>query len=190
MLKRLDKKEMAEIYETRMEKDFPPAELKPWKRIEEMLDAGVYFAYGMFEEERLVAYAFFVEAAGGRILLDYYAVAEQARGTGNGSRCMEILEEELRKKGSRVLLIEVENPAWAQSEEERQNRERRIRFYEKNGAALTELRSCLFGVEYKIMQIPVGEPKGERELREDLEEIYRTMFPERYFGREVILYRD
>lgn len=190
MLKRLGKKEMAEIYETRMKKDFPPAELKPWKRMEEMLDDGVYFACGMFEEERLVAYAFFVVAAGGQVLLDYYAVAEQVRGRGNGSRCIGLLAEELRKKGSRALLIEVENPACAQSEEERQNRERRVGFYEKNGAALTELRSCLFGVEYKIMQLPAGKPEEERELREDLEEIYHTMFPEKYFGREVILYKN
>ena len=46
MLKRLDRGEMKEIFDTRMVQDFPPDELKPWKRIAEMLDEGVYFAYG------------------------------------------------------------------------------------------------------------------------------------------------
>lgn len=189
MLKKLNRKEMEEIYSVQMQKDFPPAERKPWKRIEEMLDAGVYFAYGMYEEEKLMAYAFFVEAAGKQVLLDYYAVAsEQIRGTGVGSRCMGLIREELQRLGKDVLVIEVENPEYAKTAEERQNQERRIRFYEKNGAMLTALRSCLFGVEYRIMYLPEKAEKTEEELREALDEIYHTMFPEKYFGREVILY--
>ena len=172
MLKKLDKKEMAGIYETQMQRDFPAAERKPWKRIEEMLDSGVYFGYGMFEEEKLMAYAFFVEAAGTQVLLDYYAVSEQVRGTGAGSRCMRLLKEELQQKGCSVILIEVENPDCAETEAERRKQERRIRFYEKNGVLLTGLRSCLFGVEYKIMHLPVQEKKGEKELWAALDEIY------------------
>ncbi len=34
MLKELSREEMRRLYDERMQEDFPPAELKPWKRIE------------------------------------------------------------------------------------------------------------------------------------------------------------
>jgi len=185
MLKKLDRKEMETIYRTQMQSDFPPAELKPWKRIEEMLEEGVYFAYGLYEEGEQTAYAFFVEADKKQVLLDYYAVSGCVRGMGIGSRCMALFGEELQRQGCSVILIEVENPDCAKTEEERQKQERRIHFYEKNGARMTDLRSCLFGVEYKIMYLPMQEEKEEEELQAALAQIYHTMFPEKYFGKEV-----
>lgn len=185
MLKRLDRTEMEEIYRTQMQSDFPPAELKPWKRIEEMLAEGVYFAYGLYEDGKQMAYAFFVETDKKQVLLDYYAVSAQARGLGIGSRCMALMREELQRQGCGVLLIEVENPDCAKTEGERQKQERRIRFYEKNGARMTALRSCLFGVEYKIMYLPVQEEQEEKKLQTALAQIYHTMFPQKYFGKEV-----
>lgn len=185
MLKRLDRAEMEEIYRRQMPGDFPPAELKPWKRIEEMLAEGVYFAYGLYEEGRLMAYAFFVETDRRQILLDYYAVSAQARGRGIGSRFIALLREELQRQGCSVLLIEVENPDYARTEEERKQQQRRIHFYEKNGVQMTGQQSCLFSVEYKIMYLPMQGEKEEGELRAALERIYHTMFPQKYFGKEV-----
>ena len=97
MLKELSREEMRRLYDERMQEDFPPAELKPWKRIEEMLSGGIYFAYGFCEEERITAYAFFV-VQGASVLLDYYAVSREARGRGIGSRFLRLLKEELRQK--------------------------------------------------------------------------------------------
>ena len=48
MIKELDRCEMAGIYRTRMQEDFPPAERKPWERIEQMIEDGVYFACGLY----------------------------------------------------------------------------------------------------------------------------------------------
>lgn len=184
MLKELSREEMQTLYDERMQEDFPPAELKPWKRIAEMLGEGIYFGYGCCEEGRIMAYAFFV-VQGGSVLLDYYAVVREARGTGIGSRFLELLKEELRRKNICTLIAEVENPDFAKSEAEREERKRRIRFYEKNGLLLTEFCSCLFGVEYRIMYFPVQESVGR--IWEALERIYRAMFAERYFGKEVML---
>lgn len=184
MLRELSREEMRRLYDERMQGDFPPAELKPWKRIAEMLDAGIYFGYGFCEERHIMAYAFFV-VQGGSVLLDYYAVAREARGTGIGSRFLDLLKEELRRKNICTLIAEVENPDFAKSEAEREERRRRIRFYEKNGLILTEFCSCLFGVEYRIMYFPVQESAAG--IWEALECIYRAMFAEKYFGKEVML---
>ncbi|MCI5996384.1 MAG: GNAT family N-acetyltransferase [Blautia sp.] len=190
MIRELDRCEMAGIYRTQMQEDFPPAERKPWERIEQMIEDGVYFACGLYEDETLMAYAFCVETKGGYVLLDYYAVAEQARGKGIGSRFLELFREKLSERGCRALLLEVENPAFAGTEEEHRNQERRIRFYEKNGITLTKHRSRLFGVEYRIMILPVLDEFTEALVPGALDEIYHTMFPEKYFGREVVIHGD
>ncbi|MEY8427261.1 GNAT family N-acetyltransferase [Lachnospiraceae bacterium 46-15] len=184
MLKELSREEMRTLYYERMQGDFPPAELKPWKRIAEMLGEGIYFAYGFCEEGRIIAYAFFV-VQGASVLLDYYAVSQEARGTGIGSRFLRLLKEELRRKDICTLIAEVENPDFAKSEAEREERKRRIRFYEKNGLILTEFCSCLFGVEYRIMYFPVQDGAGG--IWAALDRIYHAMFDEKYFGREVML---
>lgn len=184
MLKELSREEMRRLYDERMQEDFPPAELKPWKRIEEMLSGGIYFAYGFCEEERITAYAFFV-VQGASVLLDYYAVSREARGRGIGSRFLRLLKEELRQKDICRMIVEVENPDFAKSEAEREERRRRIRFYEKNGLILTEFCSCLFGVEYRIMHFPLQEAAGWIWMA--LNRIYHAMFDKKYFGKEVML---
>lgn len=132
---------------------FRRQELKPWKRIAEMLD--------------------------------YYAVSREARGTGIGSCFLRLLKEELGRKDICTMIAEVENPDFAKSEAEREERKRRIRFYEKNGLILTEICSCLFGVEYRIMYLPVR--GGAEEIWMALDHIYHAMFDEKYFGKEVML---
>lgn len=185
MLRRLDREEMKEIFEKRMRADFPPAELKPWKRIQEMLDEGVYFACGLFWEGKLLAYAFFVEAKEGQLLLDYYAVAAEARDRGIGSRCLELMKKELKKQGGSILLIEVENPATAKSGEEELLRQKRISFYERNGVRPTALRSRLFDVDYRIMYLPLEGERKQEDIRQAVDVVYHTMFPKECFGRDV-----
>ncbi len=190
MLKKIDKKTAEDIYRTRMPSDFPPAELKPWKRIARMWEDGVYFAYGFYENGELMAYAYLVEADSGDVLLDYYAVAAQARGNGIGSRCIRLLIAELQGQGSRLLLIEVENPLYAAAKAERIMQEKRIRFYEKNGLILTEYASRLFGVEYRIMFFPMQKTIDPKAVFEALDRIYHTMFPDAYFGEQVVLHGE
>lgn len=83
------------------------------------------------------------------------------------------------------MIVEVENPDFAKSEAEREERRRRIWFYEKNGLILTEFCSCLFGVEYRIMHFPLQEAAGGIWMA--LNRIYHAMFDKKYFGKEVML---
>lgn len=186
MLKELNRSEMKEIFEKRMQRDFPPAELKPWKRIADMLDRGIYFAYGLYEEDELMAYAFFVShPKRDYVLLDYYAVTEQARGTGIGSRFLSLWKEELNN--SSAVLAEVENPDFAVNDKAREMQERRIAFYEKNDMIVTDICSRLFSVEYKIMYLPIDEEIENEVLYEELNKIYHFMFPEKYHVSEITM---
>ena len=172
--------EVKEIYDTYMQEAFPPSELRPYKNIKMLTEAGNYVSYGLYDEA-LLAYALFAKTNNGRCcLLDYYAVAEGMRGKGIGSRYFSMLKEIMQKM--RTVFIEVESPASADSEEELALRQRRIRFYESNGCVMTDVRCILYGVDFSIMVLPLDDalPDNETVLCE-LERIYHTMFDEELY---------
>jgi GNAT superfamily N-acetyltransferase len=160
-------------------KDFPVEELKSWRRISDLLDYGVYFAYGYYEGEVLKAYGFFVHT-GTYALLDYFAVKEEMRGTGVGSACLLAFAEELKEQGYALFLVESEDPKFGKTKEDKETRKRRIRFYEKNGLLMSKTRATLFGVNYRILYRPLTGECSEKEADDALIKVYWSMFPEKY----------
>ena len=182
-LQRMEAEEVVHVYENYMRRDFPKNELKPLSAIQRMLDEGMYDCLGLYEDNRLMAYGFFVtDKKRGVFLLDYLAVSELCRGMGYGGKCLERIREFYkREKG---ILLECESLESAQSEEEKLLRERRIRVYLENGCVRTKLRSLLFGVEYEILYMPLTEETADG--AKELENLYRKIMPgdwyEKYMG--------
>lgn len=75
-------------------------------------------------------------------LLWYFAVETSFRGRGLGSNTYNQFTEQLRNSGVRVLVFEVEIPAMAKSEEDKDFAQRRIQFYQRLGAKLLD------GIDY------------------------------------------
>lgn len=179
MIRVLSKGEMRWIYFEHMVKDFPKAELKKWEHLEAMLERGVYFAFGYFEEEEVLAYAFFLgEGDRKYVLLDYYAVTDGARGKGIGGVFLRQWKEKLRD--SLVVIGEVEDPEFAKDEAEREIRERRIRFYQNNGLILTGLKIFVLGVEYNVMYLPIQGEQDDETVRNELSDLYHIMHPKNF----------
>mgnify|MGYP005855306289 CR=1 FL=1 len=85
MIQKLSKEQMKFIFDNHMINDFPKSELKPWKKIEAGLENDTYFAYGMYENNELLAYAFFIKSSKyNTYLLDYLAVLSGKEHVGNG----------------------------------------------------------------------------------------------------------
>lgn len=181
IIKELNREQRMYIYETHMKKDFPPAELKPLKSIERMFEEGIYITYGLFEQDNLLAYAFFVrEKEENSLLLDYYAVVGNSRSRGVGSIFLGMLKEKLA--AYEVLLLESEAIEHAADEEELSIRKRRIAFYERNGAVKTAIAAEVFGVTYTIMSIDLQKtPADDEEINRRLIALYKTMFSEKTF---------
>lgn len=149
-LKRLTEAQMLDIYQTYMTIDFPLDELKPFELISKLVNKNIYFAFGLFEEDKLFAYAFLTKSSDRRyLLLDYFAVCSDVRGKGIGSLCLSLLKDECKAYDG--IFIEVENVEYAGNEVEKAVRSRRIAFYERNGAEFTDILCRLFGVEMNIM---------------------------------------
>lgn len=172
MIRAADYRETVEIYKKYMRKDFPINERRPLYMVKRLHKSGAYTCLVLEEGGQLLAYAFLLgQPSGGAVLLDYFAVAESQRGTGIGSRFLGEISSFLAADG---IIIECETPADACKDADRLVRERRIAFYIKNGAEMTDIKWRLFGVKYNILWLPIQCAAEKVELREALVEIYKS----------------
>lgn len=194
-LKELNVKEFTTIYHAYMTEDFPPDELKPLERMIYTMETGLSSAFGLYEMDELRAYAVFIVPEGQSYgLLDYLAVIKQCRGMGIGHDFFMLIEDALKTKYPWLegFFIESENIDFAQDEQERETRRRRIAFYENNNCQDTKLGSRLFGVTYSILLYIFAQNaniKKEKEiLLEALDKIYIAMFKKHHYQNEVSLW--
>lgn len=175
---RLTFEEAREIYETHAREDFPPEEMKPVSVIEETWERGNYRAYGFYEGTALCAYAFLVADKEKRVLLlDYFAVSGTRRGQGIGSRALMLLREACADWNA--LVIEVEDDELPGTDQEtRDMRKRRISFYQEAGCVMTVTRSRVWGVDYRIMAMPLADSYAQGCMADKLHAIYRKLYSE------------
>ena len=175
-IKELTIEQIREIYAERIPNDFAPDEIKPLSRIEDSLSKGHYACYGAFDGELITAYAFFV-INGGNALLDYLAVREDLRGHGTGSEFLHGMTIGVLRRFETVLL-ESEDPDYAEADDERDKMERRLRFYRKNGLVETGVISTVWHVHYRILLFPTGSEISADETKEMYRGIYRVLLPD------------
>lgn len=179
-IKPLQLEEARAVYIGNAHRDFPSDELKPFSMIEKLWNNKCYFGYGFYEEHILRAYAFLMaDDSNNMLLLDYFAVCEGTRGKGYGTAALALLKESCAKWDA--ILFEVEDDTCAGSEEERLTRMQRIDFYEKCGVIMTDTRSHVFGVDYKLMVMPLAGEDPKKNLDEKLSSMYRIMLPKNVF---------
>ena len=185
-LRQLGEAKLCEVYRERMRRDFPESELKPLEMMLRMLRAGVYDALGVFDGDELAAYALVYRRAGGRVpLLDYLAVEPSRRGHGAGSATLELLKAHYHASAD-ALFIECEQPDAAPDPAGAQAR---IRFYRHSGARLTDLSVTLFGVDFRILYLPLREGLGTFDCEGELLALYKDMLAPSVFKRCVQLGR-
>ncbi len=174
-----------DVYRNQMEYDFPADERKPLRRIEASLKKGQYICYGLKDGTGILAYAFFVVIEN-QYLLDYFAVRKELRGAGIGSGFLrELLSRQL--KDASCVLLEVDDPSAADSDEERVVRNRRLHFYLKNNLQDTGIRVSTFGVIFLILEPLTGHRHSAEEISQIYSRIYRSILPERMYSRMVHL---
>jgi len=179
--------EIHTVYHVYMIDDFGEMELKPFGRIEADFAAGKYEGYGLFEGKMIISYALFVITDTGVALLDYLGVREDLRDQGYGTKTLQMLEPELTKYD--MMIVEVENPFFAEGEEDRTEKERRIAFYTKNGFVPTGVDVQLFTVEYSILEF-VGttrKPHDPDSVRAAYRELYKRMVGDALYSKFVII---
>ncbi len=168
-------------YKEKLQRDFPPDELKPYATLEKLIGQGDYHCYLFTDRpDHPVAYAYLMDC-GEFVLLDYLAVEPSTRGQGIGSQVLPVLINEI--VGNRTMLIEAENPACAQSLPDQGVRKDRVRFYQKAGMRLSGVLSSAFGVEYRILT--GGRERSDADIAQAMMDVYYAMLPETMVRQQV-----
>ena len=176
ILRELTMDEVVYIHQNYMLDDFGADEVKPVERMIEMQERNAYATYGLYDEDRLIAYAFLCgDLTEDVVLLDYFAVMKEVRGQGIGTLMLKKLGEELGLGG---LLIESEAVESAKDAEDAKVRGKRLEFYYRAGAHNTIVQARLWGVHYQVVYLPYNRKLTPDEEYMHLERIYMDMFNE------------
>lgn len=145
-LRQLNKHELKQLYQTRMVRDFPPAERKPLVTILGLMKTGRYTALLAEEDGAAVGYALLWKTGDGKgTLLEYLGVMDDRRNQGVGGRLL----EQLAARNTH-LFGEAEAPISADPAEN-DLRLRRLGFYRRNGFRVLNYECALFGVRYRCL---------------------------------------
>ena len=187
MIQKLSKEQMKFIFDNHMINDFPKSELKPWKKIEAGLENDTYFAYGMYENNELLAYAFFIKSSKyNTYLLDYLAVLSGKRQSGIGSKFLQELKN-IAVNNNKELILEVENPDYEDNLSNKENMIKRIQFYKKNHMNVSNVSCNFMDNEYKILFS--SDNKTDKDIRELTENVYRDFFGDKLVSNDVIFHK-
>ena len=187
-LRVLDEAQIRKLHAEQMHRDFPPSELKGVASILALRERDEYDVLAAELNGKMVAYALIFRPKEGRaLLLDYLAVEPHLRGRGLGTQLLGILCAYYSDMAD-ALMIECERPKTAPDIEKAR---RRIRFYQRGGAMLTDVRIWLFDVEYSILVMPCKEKTME--VQGDWAAImlgmYESMLPKAMYDQNVRLIR-
>ncbi|ADL36542.1 acetyltransferase GNAT family (plasmid) [Butyrivibrio proteoclasticus B316] len=171
-----------EIYETRMVIDFPKAELKPMKYIIEAVNVGIYECLGLYENEYCIGYTFLVKQ-GNSYLIDYIAIYPDKRNKGAGSTLLRLLNEYLADAD--IVIVEVEDSKYANSDEEKDLQTRRLGFYLRNGCIDTGLRVRCFGVPFIILSLGKDNGGEPDTLWDIYNAYYKAVLPKEMYEKNI-----
>lgn len=178
------------LYYGRLQEDFPPDEIKTLGTIERAMGRGEYFCLGAMAGDEILSYAFFVKLKAEErefALFDYFAVKKEARCQGVGSAFLKALTAGPLKK-MKAVLLEVDDPACAPDGTEEVIRNRRLRFYLRNGLTDTTVTATVWGVQFRILALPVGGFPSPAETRRMYAALYRAIMPPEMFASKVLIH--
>lgn len=186
-LKKLEFESVKQIYKEHLCNDFIPSEQKPLVIIQILMKMGVYHCFGLYDQDELKGYAFFCGANKKEqkvILLDYLVAVNGSRGQGVGSEILTRIKEVYKEYD--VILAEVERVEAGQTPEDIEIRKKRKAFYLKNEFHITGLWCDLFGEDLQIYAY-MREQYTDAQIKQQLNEIYDTMFYEPQVRQQVVL---
>lgn len=176
--------EMRDIYNSHMIHVFPESELKPCNSIYREMLEGKFLACGLYAGGELVAYMFTACMPGRRQLFGQYVVVkEEYRSMGVGGV---LLDKVCAHYGEyRCIMADVEDPEFPLDDDDLRQRERRMRFYMRNGFRRTRVKGHVYGVDYEVIVRNISAEVDDAEVFEAANAIYESMadpgaFPEMF----------
>ena len=182
--------ETERVYAEQMTADFSADELKPFAIIRDLTGRGLYHCMGVFEGGQMLCYAMLAQPEQGTspyLLLDYFAVSAGLRGRGIGTACMKLLASAF--PDADTVILEAEEPDCAEHAADWHTRMCRLDFYRRCGCLISELHADVFGVLFRLLQLPVRRAYAPDALLHAYDRAYRCMIPPARYS-ENIHFRD
>jgi GNAT superfamily N-acetyltransferase len=170
------------IYKERMVIDFPKDELKPLGVILDAIDSGRYECLGLFDGDNMIGYVFLVKL-NKDYLVDYLAIYPDKRNAGAGSVMVNRLADYLKDADN--IIVEVENPDYADDEDQEDLQSRRLSFYLRNGCSDTGLRAKTFDVPFRVLSMGEGSCNDVDALWELYESFNKEVLPNEMFEKNI-----
>lgn len=139
-----DKKRLTKIKEL-YKSAFPRVEQKPFPLLRFNQKRGITNIFSIEDNDEFCGLAMTIEYKD-RVLLIYFAIAEDKRGTGIGTKALQILLEKYKDKR---LYLEIESTKVPC--ENYESRQKRKKFYLKNGLTELDYGVNLFSVDMEIL---------------------------------------
>ncbi len=178
-IRHMELNELKTFYE-RIVRDFAQGEYSPYEIIYQHLKNGLQKALIFCEGERDLAYSVCTDDHDNHyVLISLLAVFKQDRGQGIGSAFIKQLS--LMYKNKKALIVEVERPDEAKTQEEGNSRRRRIEFYEKAGFYLIKgVDYSIWDIPMHLMALPLVAPQEiiNQEIRRSMRELYLDLMGE------------
>ncbi len=182
-LEQMTKEEITAIYHERLTSDFIKDEIKPLGVILKAVERGTYQCLKLCgtdeSADKAAGYVFLVRQ-GRDYLVDYLAVFRECRDRGYGSEMLRLLREYLTE--ARLVILEVEDPAYAADQSQREIQSRRIGFYKRNACRDTGLRVRCFGVPFQVLELGENRDLTEAQLWKVYRGIYSVVVPRWMLG--------
>lgn len=180
-IKKLNIHEIELIFNSYIINDFPRNETRPLDKMLLLFNDNRYICFGLFEDDEIIGYAFFIiNKSINSLLMDYFATVSKYRGKGFGSIFMKLLANEL--EGYKIL-AEVESIESSANDLEKHIRERRISFYTNLNFIVSNVKCDLFGVNYSILYH--NKETKEDEIYDLIRDIYKSVFDEYFFNNHI-----
>lgn len=165
MIQLLDKKEAIQLYKEKIEKDFKEA-YPNYSDFKKAIEKGLYKVYYYCEKNEPKAY-FIIQEKEEILFVIWYAVFDQERGKGIGSKALRELKENMKKD----ILVEVENEQNKEKEENLKTIQRRINFYQKLG--FHKIENIQYELKQRFYDLMIwGTKKEATQIKKILESCY------------------
>lgn len=185
-MRRLNMEQAEQIYKQYMVQDFPREELKPFSMIRKADARGEYECLGCYSGDDFCGYAYIVQL-GNEYLLDYFAVRSDLRGMGFGSSILQMLRQQY--PDAEAFLIESENPDLAADADALAVQQRRMQFYLRSGCLDTGVTACVFGVGYRVLELPFSGAHTPDVICAVYQRLYQSFLSEPRYQRNVTVSR-
>ena len=172
-----------EVYK-HYKKLFPPRERKPYIVIKRLYKRGILKLYKIIDENQFVGFLITSSIRNnGCLKLDYFAILPQYQSKGYGGQVIKKLKE--ISKDYYGIFIEVEKIGLGRDEEENKIREKRIKFYERNGFKKLNFEMEVFNVIFSSYILFTNDTIKNEKVLEDVKKLYLAEFGGKKFNKYI-----